>query len=374
MPIYEVRQNSLIPVSATSFETERLSERGDIQRLLKEQIECLEEGLMVLAEEFSDWQDSSRRIDLLCLDAEANLVVVELKRTADGGHMELQAIRYAAMVSKMTFDQAVDAHARYRATTIGTIDEDAARREILGFLQWREPIEGSFAQATRIILASADFSKELTTSVMWLRDQDIDIRCVRLKPYRLEDGRVLMDIQQLIPLPEAADFTTQIGVKRLAERQGEAERHQLRRRWWSMLIANPAAHLHAHLSTTPTTWISVTSGVPGLSFNYVVWEDECGAELYIDKGRGNEDANTAIFDLLQAQQEAIEADFHGDGRFPADLLWERLDNRRACRIRVTVPGGIRSPDEEWEQSQARVVDGMNRLHRALMPRLRALSR
>lgn len=251
MPIYEVRQNGLTPVSATSFENERLRERSDIQRLLREQIECLEEGLMVLAEEFSDWQDSNRRIDLLCLDTDANLVVVELKRTADGGHMELQAIRYAAMVSRMTFDQAVEVHARYRATSVGSVDEDAARREILGFLQWREPIEGSFAQATRIILASADFSKELTTSVMWLQDRAIDIRCVRLKPYRLEDGRVLVDIQQLIPLPEAADFTTQIGVKRLAERRGEAERHQLRRRWWSMLIANPAAHLHAHLNTTP---------------------------------------------------------------------------------------------------------------------------
>jgi hypothetical protein len=32
---------------------------------------------------------------------------MELKRTEDGGHMELQVIRYAAMVSKMTFDKVV---------------------------------------------------------------------------------------------------------------------------------------------------------------------------------------------------------------------------------------------------------------------------
>ena len=142
MPIYEVRHDSLTLVSATSFETERLSERGDIQRLLKDRIACLEDGLMVLAEEFSDWQDSSRRIDLLCLDTEANLVVVELKRTNDGGHMELQAIRYAAMVSAMTFDQAVEAYARYRARNgKGATDHDAARSEILAFLNWPEPVE-----------------------------------------------------------------------------------------------------------------------------------------------------------------------------------------------------------------------------------------
>ena len=47
----------------------------------------------VLTEEFRDWQDSYRRIDLIGLDKEANLVVIELKHSEDGGHMELQALR-----------------------------------------------------------------------------------------------------------------------------------------------------------------------------------------------------------------------------------------------------------------------------------------
>jgi RecB family endonuclease NucS len=87
----------------TNFGIEGIMERKDIQRLLSEQISVLDESLMVIAEEFGDWLDSSRRIDLLCIDSDANLVVVELKRTEDGGLMELQALRYAAMVSAMTF-------------------------------------------------------------------------------------------------------------------------------------------------------------------------------------------------------------------------------------------------------------------------------
>jgi RecB family endonuclease NucS len=114
MPIYEARPEGLHPLTATSFEAEGWRERGDIQRLLKDRIASLEDGLMVLTDEFSGWADSTRRIDLLCLDDEANLVVVELKRNEDGGHMELQALRYAAMVSAMTFEQAVETLAEYR--------------------------------------------------------------------------------------------------------------------------------------------------------------------------------------------------------------------------------------------------------------------
>ncbi|MFG3689544.1 hypothetical protein [Micromonospora sp. NPDC047740] len=37
-------------------------------------------------------------------------MVIELKRTDDGGHMELQALRYAAMVSAMSFDEVAAAY------------------------------------------------------------------------------------------------------------------------------------------------------------------------------------------------------------------------------------------------------------------------
>ena len=89
---------------------------------------------MVLSEEFGSWEDSRRRIDLLALDKDANLVVIELKRTEDGGHMDLQALRYAAMVDNMTFEQAVEAHQHYR--NVRGIEGDA-REEILEFLGCR---------------------------------------------------------------------------------------------------------------------------------------------------------------------------------------------------------------------------------------------
>ena len=43
------------------------------------------------------------------------------------------------------------------------------REGLLTFLGWEEPNEEGFAQDVRIILVSADFSKELTTAVLWLK-------------------------------------------------------------------------------------------------------------------------------------------------------------------------------------------------------------
>src|ERR1700758_34303 len=113
LPIYEFSQTGIIALKETSFGSVNVHERRDLQRLLRENVEVIAPETLVISEEFGEWEDSRRRIDLLGLDKNANLVVIELKRTEDGGHMELQALRYAAMVSVLTFDQVVDAHRAY---------------------------------------------------------------------------------------------------------------------------------------------------------------------------------------------------------------------------------------------------------------------
>ena len=99
MAIYELTESEIKPITPTSFKRADVRERQDLQRVLRDRIDVVSPDTLVIAEEFCEWEESRRRIDLLGLDKDANLVVIELKRTEDGGHMELQAVRYAAMIS-----------------------------------------------------------------------------------------------------------------------------------------------------------------------------------------------------------------------------------------------------------------------------------
>jgi len=215
MAIHELTSDDLVPVKTVTFASQNIREREDLQRILRMHIGAVAPDTFVIAEEFADWEDSSRSIDLLCLDKQANLVVIELKRTEDGGHMELQAIRYAAMVSKMTFADAVNAHAKFLAKIGGNSSE--AENVILNFLGWDEPKGSEFGQDVRIVLVSANFSKEITTSVLWLNERDLDVRCVRLILYQFMD-KTLLDIQQVLPLPESAEYQIRLRKKAAEER------------------------------------------------------------------------------------------------------------------------------------------------------------
>lgn len=210
----------LVKVERTSFASEGIQERAHLQAALRDHIDLISEDLFVVAEEFGDFEGAQRRIDLLCIDRDGGLVVVELKRTVDGGHMELQALRYAAMVSTMTFSQVVRAFAKYRRARGATdVGESDARTELLAWMDLPDDEEPVIPREVGIVLASEDFSQEISTTVLWLNEfHGFDIRCIRLSPYRLQE-RLLLDVQPVIPLPEASSYTVRVREKEKAVKQ-----------------------------------------------------------------------------------------------------------------------------------------------------------
>lgn len=216
MALYTIttgEQGAILPVIATAFASEHILERSHLQPLIRDNIDVIAPDTLIVAGELSIWENSERRIDLLGIDKDANLVVFELKRDDTGGHMELQALRYAAMVSPLTFSQVVDEFARFQ---IKNGKSENARQTLLDFLNWETEGEKPFDTDVRIVLTSADFHAEIGTTASWLNSKGVDIRCVRMKPYKI-DARVIVDIQQVIP-PLDGGYTIRINTKAEGEK------------------------------------------------------------------------------------------------------------------------------------------------------------
>ena len=361
MALFRIDDDKLEAVSDTSYSIEGLLERRHLQTLLKQPLidalnSPLGEDLKLVCDEFCEWEESTRRIDLLCIDKERRIVVVELKRTEDGGHMELQAVRYAAMISSMTIEQAIAAHARF----LGGEDAPArARKELLEFLEADSTAEVELTGDVRIILAASNFSAELVTSVLWLNKRGLDITCIRLKPYKL-DSHILIDATQIVPLPEAANYEIRIREKEDKERKVKSARQEIFRRFWSQLIerSRPLTPMLSNRSTTTDHWLSAGIGRAGFSLNFSLTEDRARIECYIRMKEG-EQANLAAFNALLAQKSGIEMAFGGE------LDWQELPGRLGNRICKDLEGGWRTPEAEWPDLQSRMLDSMIRLERAL---------
>jgi hypothetical protein len=250
MAIYHFENNSLTKLQETNFSVEGIKERQHLQSALREQIEVIAPDCLVIAEEFSEWSESQRRIDLLAIDKLANIVVIELKRTDTGEYMELQAIRYASMVSTLTFQKATEIYQKYLNLKDSLED---AETMLLDFLGWDEVKAEDFASDVRIVLVSANFSKELTTSVMWLNERDLDIRCVRLIPNKFED-KIFVDVQQIIPLPEAESY--QIKIKQQSEERREARKSSSNKDYTRYLFDNQAYNKRKLVLAVIKKWVA----------------------------------------------------------------------------------------------------------------------
>lgn len=221
MSLYRIDDKELKAVPTTTFQEQGLQERRDLQQFVINQPSVLGSDMFIVDEEFGNWSDSSRRIDLLAIDSDGTLTVIELKRNEDPGNMDLQALRYAAMVANITFEQLTEAHQAFMEDQ--GLEGDAASR-LDEFLNEKEIQREDLQTAKpRIILVAPGFPPELATSALWLNDSGLDIRCVRLILYH-SDQDLFVDASQLMPLAEADDYL--VRVRRKAEEDESVTRQR----------------------------------------------------------------------------------------------------------------------------------------------------
>ncbi len=137
--------------------------------------------------------------------------------------MELQAIRYAAMVSRMTFQRAIRIFQAFLDKSGNSRD---ARSELLNWLTASEIPRDDTVLDVRIVLVSADFKKELTTAVLWLREWELDIRCVKVAPHADGDG-IILEVQEIVPLKETSEYQISIREEAISRREIARETGEL---------------------------------------------------------------------------------------------------------------------------------------------------
>ena len=142
-----------------------------------------------------------------------------------------------------------------------------------------------------------------------------------------------------------------------------AERYKIRFEFWKELLgkANKKTKLHSSISPGKEGCIGTSAGKRGLYFNYVIRQHSSSIELYIDRGSEAKDENKNIFDFLFENKEAIEE------TFGSDLIWQKLENKRACRICKKFEIGGYKDNDKWDKIHNTLIDDMINFARALKP-------
>lgn len=117
--------------------------------------------------------------------------------------------------------------------------------------------------------------------------------------------------------------------------------------------------LHSNISPTIWSWVGAGAGRSGIGYNYAITNRYGSVELYIDRGKGSGDESKKIFDELYSKKRQIEKIFGGK------LDWQKLNDRRASRIRKIYTYATINDKDKWGKLQDDMIDGMIRLEKAL---------
>ncbi|MBU5699765.1 DUF4268 domain-containing protein [Vibrio cholerae] len=362
--------NRISPVKTKRFSELGFTERKHLQEWLAHEPSALGEELLIIQKEFDGFDDTRERLDLLALDKDGNLVIIENKLDDSGRDVVWQALKYASYCASLTKAQIVEIYQqyldRYEPVT-GEVDllnaPASASARICEFLDAPDldELKLNLGNSQRIMLVAANFRKEVTSTALWLLGQGISIACFKITPYSLGE-QLLINIDQIIPTPEAKELMIGINAKEAEEKTTEVvlkNRHTVRREYWERALEafqKSACQLYNNISPSKDHWLSAGSGLSGCPYNLIFLQKELRVELWISRGITEE--NKYLFDLLSQSKQDIEH------TFGAELEWMRLDEKKSCRIQFsTKADGFNK--ETWPQAVAWHLEQMTKLEKAL---------
>ncbi|MBD3180388.1 MAG: DUF4268 domain-containing protein [Candidatus Latescibacteria bacterium] len=361
-------RNEVEELNQCTFSELGFKEREHFQEWIVKTPSIFGEELLILQKEFSGFSDTRERLDLLALDKQGDLVIIENKLDDSGRDVTWQALKYTSYCSNLSKD---DISKIYQDYLDKYNKEQNAEEKLAEFMELEDydELEINKGSSQRIILAAANFRKEVTSTVLWLLNYKLRIKCFKLTPYSLGD-QLFLTVDQIIPTKDAEEYMIGMAEKVQDEIDSKTKlsnRHRIRREFWIRLIddMNNKSELYSNISPSIYNWISTTAGLRGVGFNFAVSKYYGRAEIYID--RGDYDENKKIFDMLYEQKKEIESDFKGT------LTWERLDDKRASRIKTEMETNV-FKKENWDEMIKFMTGKMIELERVFRPMIAEIGR
>ena len=340
----DLSDNRLVRLDERRFSDLKLNEREHLQEWLVKTPEALGEDLLIIQKEFDGFEDTRERLDLLALDKEGRLVVIENKLDDSGRDVVWQALKYVAYCSSLKKAEIVEIYQKYLDRWF---NGESAVPNLCEFLEVDEldDIVLNVGNEQRLMLVAAKFRKEVTSTVLWLIGHGIRAQCFRVVPYNSE-MELLIDLQQIIPTPETADYMIGMADKESEEKSSQrtqTRRHELRQAFWTRMLEKlrtRGVSRYENISPSREYWLASPTGVSGCGYNLIFGKHLARVELYLNRPFAVE--NKQIYDQLELKKNEIE------GRFGAELQWQRMDDKKACRISYPHPFDGYN-DENWPE-------------------------
>jgi len=197
MYIINKEENNIYALQEKTLSELGFKERENLQEWICKNPSCLGEKLLIIQKEFDDFSETKERLDLLALDKEGNIVIIENKLDDTGRDVTWQALKYASYCSTLTKENIKEIFQNYLYKQ--GIEEDAEERLVDFFEMEYENIILNKSLKQRIILIATNLRKEVTSTVLWLRNFDIRIQCFKVTPYTLEE-QIFLNIEQIFPI------------------------------------------------------------------------------------------------------------------------------------------------------------------------------
>lgn len=354
-------KNTIEPLKKRSFTELNFRERDHLQEWIAKNPSSLGEELLIIQKEYAGFDKTNERLDLLALDKEGALVIIENKLDDSGKDVTWQAIKYASYCSGFSKESIVKIYQKY----LDDIDPGVnAEKKIREFLEKKddeanEELELNKVLTQRIILVAAKFRPEVTSTVLWLLNFNVQLKCYRATPYSMDDKHFLT-IEQVIPTPADEEFMMKVTEKNLdnikSKIKANKDKENYREFWLKLLpIIKPKSTYFQNAKPSYKPWIGVNVGIRGVYLGFVVTKSYARIQIYIERDDKTENEN--IFDKLSKSREQIEKDFGGV------LDWERKDKYLHCRVQFQKPLNF-SDKDSWDGMINLMTDKMVKLEKA----------